>query len=262
MYFLHFNYKPMEAIPFPCSDAETYSIHSQVVDDFEQLGKIGKPPAKFFQNLKSCGAEKFDSQINDVKQPQPAKTPDEQPAKTPAELFESHQKLVSSLVNKLTKYFGIKEEAKDDLMQAGFLGLWEAANGYEPRGNKFISYAFWRVRGAIIDEMRKLSCFSRAYRKRPTMISLDQPLSSGDSTPLLDSIPDDNQPNIDDSILQREVLEKALKILFGKRRQIFELYYLEGLSYPEIGKQINLSKSRISRIMDDCKEKIARALCN
>ena len=44
----------------------------------------------------------------------------------------------------------------DDLVQAGMIGLIEAAKNYNPeRGASFSTYAGIRIRGAIIDEMRR-----------------------------------------------------------------------------------------------------------
>jgi len=56
---------------------------------------------------------------------------------------------------------------KDDLMQAGVIGLIEAMDRFDSeRGNKFITYASYRIKGAILGELRSRDYLSRTTRKR------------------------------------------------------------------------------------------------
>ena len=51
----------------------------------------------------------------------------------------------------------------DELIQVGMIGLLEAANAYDPvKGVEFESFAHSRVRGAILDEVRRLSFLPRS----------------------------------------------------------------------------------------------------
>jgi RNA polymerase sigma factor for flagellar operon FliA len=55
----------------------------------------------------------------------------------------------------------------DDLIQAGMLGLIEAASHYDPsRGASFETYAGIRIRGAILDEVRKSDWTPRSVHRR------------------------------------------------------------------------------------------------
>lgn len=56
----------------------------------------------------------------------------------------------------------------DDLYNCGIIGLISAVDGYEPKyGTKFQTYAIWRIRGAILDESKRMGWLPRAlYRKR------------------------------------------------------------------------------------------------
>jgi len=55
----------------------------------------------------------------------------------------------------------------DDLVQAGVLGLLDAARRFNPeKGVKFAGYAKYRIRGAILDSLRQLDCASRDLRLR------------------------------------------------------------------------------------------------
>ena len=55
----------------------------------------------------------------------------------------------------------------DDLLQLGMVGLIEAAHNYEPREDvSFVSYAKLRVKGAIVDYLRKSSNLCRGTIRR------------------------------------------------------------------------------------------------
>ena len=55
----------------------------------------------------------------------------------------------------------------DDLIQAGMLGLLEAASNYAPnRGASFETYAGIRIRGAMIDALRKLDWAPRSVHRK------------------------------------------------------------------------------------------------
>ena len=43
----------------------------------------------------------------------------------------------------------------DDLEQAGYVGLCSAANTYDPRNGAFAAYAYWRIRGEMIDSQKR-----------------------------------------------------------------------------------------------------------
>jgi RNA polymerase sigma factor for flagellar operon FliA len=50
----------------------------------------------------------------------------------------------------------------EDLVQIGMVALVEAANGYEDRGHAFSTYAGMRVRGAMIDHLRRHATQARS----------------------------------------------------------------------------------------------------
>ena len=56
---------------------------------------------------------------------------------------------------------------KDDLVSAGIIGLLDAANKFDASsGVQFEKYAGFRIRGAMIDELRKMDCVPRAVRAK------------------------------------------------------------------------------------------------
>ncbi|MBF0590256.1 MAG: sigma-70 family RNA polymerase sigma factor, partial [Magnetococcales bacterium] len=59
----------------------------------------------------------------------------------------------------------------DDLIQVGILGLIDAVSKFDPdRGIKFQTYAEFRIRGAILDELRSMDWVPRAVRQVATQI--------------------------------------------------------------------------------------------
>jgi len=60
----------------------------------------------------------------------------------------------------------------DDLIQAGMIGLIEASRNYDPsQGASFDTYAGIRIRGAIVDEIRKNDWAPRSVYKKSRAIS-------------------------------------------------------------------------------------------
>jgi RNA polymerase sigma factor for flagellar operon FliA len=61
----------------------------------------------------------------------------------------------------------------DELVNAGCIGLLHAVDSYEPeRGLAFSTYAVPRIRGAILDELRRTDTAARTVRKRQRMIAI------------------------------------------------------------------------------------------
>lgn len=57
--------------------------------------------------------------------------------------------------------------SRDDLENVGLMGLLQALDGYDPeRGTPFVSYAYGRVRGALIDYLRSIDALPRERRRR------------------------------------------------------------------------------------------------
>lgn len=86
------------------------------------------------------------------------------------DLVRSHMQLVRKIA---WHVHGRVSSAIDveDLIQIGMIALVEAANGYEDRGHAFSTYASMRVRGAMIDHLRRHAAISRsAMVKRREML--------------------------------------------------------------------------------------------
>lgn len=83
------------------------------------------------------------------------------------------QEIVKHYAPKI-KYLGLRLKAKlpksvelNDLLSAGTLGLMEALGKFRPElGIKFETYAENRIKGAMLDELRRMDWFSRGLRHR------------------------------------------------------------------------------------------------
>lgn len=81
-------------------------------------------------------------------------------------LIVKYQFYVEKVVNGMSKAMRLPVSCRDDFMSAGFVGLIEAAGRFDPSLSiDFKNFAYYRIRGAIIDYIRH-SCelSGRAYR--------------------------------------------------------------------------------------------------
>jgi RNA polymerase sigma factor for flagellar operon FliA len=176
---------------------------------------------------------------------------------------------------------------QEDIVAAAMLGLSEAAERYsESRGESFVAFAEKRIRGAVFDELRRGDILPRRVRTMArkvgaTIKSLEQDLGrtpedeeianalsisedeyreqlsmlshinviSIESTPETQNLADKSSAEADTEkrILFSQVKE-ALQRLQQRDALILSLYYLEELSYAEIGKILEVSESRVCQL--------------
>jgi len=81
-------------------------------------------------------------------------------------LILDHVPLLKHLVGRMA--FDLPASVdRDDLFGYGMLGLIQAADSFEPgRGLKFSTYAFPKIRGAILDELRRADFLPRGRREK------------------------------------------------------------------------------------------------
>lgn len=73
---------------------------------------------------------------------------------------------VKSVVHRIAVHLPASVEI-DDLINAGVIGLMNAMDKYDPaRGNKFSTYAVFRIKGAVISELRSRDFLSRSSRSK------------------------------------------------------------------------------------------------
>lgn len=81
-------------------------------------------------------------------------------------LVVEHMPLVGHLVRSMMGRVPA-QVSRDDLMSAGYLALVQAAQAFkEEHGVPFSSYAGFRIKGALVDELRSVDWASRSVRRR------------------------------------------------------------------------------------------------
>jgi RNA polymerase sigma factor for flagellar operon FliA len=177
--------------------------------------------------------------------------------------------------------------AREDLVAAGYLGLTEAAARYdETRTEPFPSFAEHRIRGAILDELRRGDIMPRRVRQLARKVTTAiRDLEQGGDPPSDQKVADKLGVSLDayrnglsqlvhcelesldggEGMLRadasespeliaanRETLERVREAL-GRLEQrdvtILALHYLEELSYPEIAKTLSITPSRVCQLL-------------
>jgi RNA polymerase sigma factor for flagellar operon FliA len=200
------------------------------------------------------------------------------------ELIVSHLPLVRHVLGRLLIQLPVGVDV-ENLEAAGVLGLVEAANRFEPdRGIPFGAYATRRVRGAILDELRRncplpqrlleqVARVRRAYGELPAGCSVEELAVSAGLTAdevadclaamrlasgavdggLLEGHPAraEDQPDLQaERAEQRELLTQGIEALPEQERLVLTLYYREDLRLKEIGEVLQLSESRVCRVLN------------
>jgi RNA polymerase sigma factor for flagellar operon FliA len=203
------------------------------------------------------------------------------------ELVERHAGLVKRIAYHLAGRLPASVEV-DDLIQAGMIGLLEAAAHYSSdRGASFETYAGIRIRGAMIDALRKLDWAPRSVHRKARQVAeamraieIKQGRAAEDSEVAahlgimlqdyheivqdaaachlssLDEVTGvDDIPGADlDPLLQAEggalrmAVAEAIADLPERERLVMSLYYDDELNLKEIGAVLGVSESRICQL--------------
>ena len=131
----------------------------------------------------------------------------------------------------------------DNLISAGFFGYSQAIKRYDPtRGAKLKTFAEYRIRGAVLDEVRKMIGDERCKNKRPTQVDdfdMTQIEGNGNS---IESVFDVER------FFDQIPLDKRSKLILKAR--------IEGLNLREIGEKFGFSESRASQLLADIKKQV------
>ena len=176
--------------------------------------------------------------------------------------------------------------SRDDLVSAGMVGLIEAADRYdESRQEPFISFAEHRIRGAILDELRRGDIMPRRVRQLARKISAaiqelekggetasDQRVADALGVPVeqyrsglsqlvhVEMSPIDGEETrlVAQDVLpdmqadHRQMLAKirgALDRMEARDVTILGLHYVEDLTYQEIADTLKITPSRVCQLL-------------
>lgn len=179
------------------------------------------------------------------------------------ELIAQHEKMVHSLASRLRRELSLRGEI-DDLIAFGFGGLLEAQRRFDPaRGVRFQTFAYYRVRGAMLDGVRKMAGVPRRAHERlqesaavtptaaPTGLDRAFTRMSGSlsTASVLQGSFGEESPEVallkDESV--RRLLQ-ALPRLSARERFLVRGFYFEGRSIDAMAKELGISKSWASRL--------------
>lgn len=91
-------------------------------------------------------------------------------AKTKDEIIVEYAPLIKYIAQKIAARLPSNIEL-DDLTSCGVIGLMDAIDKYDPsRDNKFKTYAEFRIRGAILDELRAQDWVPRSVREKAKLV--------------------------------------------------------------------------------------------
>jgi RNA polymerase sigma factor for flagellar operon FliA len=198
-----------------------------------------------------------------------------------AEFIRQYDAFVRGIVRQVRAQLGIESDP-EDLVSSAFEGLLEARTRFDPsRGVQFKSFAYYRVRGALIDQVRKMAYLPRrAYARLKAVEALDLEgdqaeqarAAAGGAMDLegalrgIDGIlgqvaaayctaaaaaPDDAEHDPEQRLLgeeRRARVQRVLEKLPERERALVHGHYFGGRRFDEIAAELGISKSRASRI--------------
>jgi RNA polymerase sigma factor for flagellar operon FliA len=178
-------------------------------------------------------------------------------AQARAALIERYLPLARALSRRV-RMVGSPLSDADDLGSAAVLGLIDAVDRFEPgRGVPFEAYAALRIRGAIIDELRRVDERGRSAEETPRAVSLDG-LVEEDWTNFL-AAHDEVDAKFDHEDLRGRV-EGALATLPPRQREVLARYYADSLTLREAGLRMGISEARACQLHGRAIVNLRRAL--
>jgi RNA polymerase sigma factor for flagellar operon FliA len=213
------------------------------------------------------------------------------------EFIRQYDSFVRAIVKHTRAQLGLDGDA-EDLVAYAYEGLLEARRRYDPaRGVQFKSFAYYRVRGALLDGVRRMAYLPRrAYARLKAAEAVDlegEPLSeahaataSGDagvavetSLRALDGVlgrvaaayctaaaadEQEQLPRDPERKLiaeeQRVLVLRALETLPEQERHLVRGHYIDGRNFDELAKELGLSKSWASRLHSRALGRLREAL--
>lgn len=217
-------------------------------------------------------------------------------AVTREEMIIKNMPLVAFVVGRMADEGGSSPLDREEAIAYGVEGLIQAVDNYDPeRGTTFASFAIRRIRGSVLDAIRRMDVLPRSLRRStrevertnlelagmlgrwPTVkelavrlgipvdevrgvlghtsarvVSLEKmmmdradgssPWEASDKNDLTDpAAQTDRQADL-------QLLNSAIHALSERDREIIQLRYGRNMPFHEIGKEMNLSESRVCQL--------------
>jgi len=143
----------------------------------------------------------------------------------------------------------------EEMVNAGLTGLFDAARRFDSsRGAHFITFAHWRIRGAVVDWLREQDYAPRRLRHLgnvPRKLSLDEPVPP-QGVPFVRG----HEASIDD----RDWWQATLRRLSPFQRKVVDAYFREELTFREIGRRLGVSESYCCMVTTQVKARLRAVL--
>jgi len=154
------------------------------------------------------------------------------------ELIKEYAPLIKFIAQKIAVRLPSNIEL-DDLISSGVIGLMDAIEKYDPtRDNKFKTYAEFRIRGAILDELRAQDWVPRSVR---------------DKAKLLDKTVSDLEAEMGRQASDEEVAAKLNMTLEEFFELVNQVRPVSVLSIDEIATFSNVDKKSLMSLLEDVK---------
>jgi RNA polymerase sigma factor for flagellar operon FliA len=199
------------------------------------------------------------------------------------EFVEDHAELVRRIASRVRAQFELTIHL-EDLVAYGFEGLLDARTRFDPsRGVLFSTFAYYRIRGAIIDGVRRMAYLPhKTYAHRKAAEALDREAEAAGedlatraereespaSLQAIDDIlartsaafvmaavgqapEDDARPTPEEALStarQLASLREVLHVLPERERALVEGHYFEDRTLEDVGAALGMSKSWASRL--------------
>lgn len=155
------------------------------------------------------------------------------------------------LVAHIAKKYATKERDSDDLISIGTIGLIKAVGTFSnEKGRTIAAYASKCIENEILMSIR-------SERKQKNEVSISEPIGfdrDGNEITLADIIAgeEDVSEEVEKRSIGNELRMAVNNVLSARERRVIELRYglIDGLAVPqwEVGKELNISRSYVSRI--------------
>lgn len=160
--------------------------------------------------------------------------------------------MISRMAGKIVSKFGGNGSSIDDLISAGYLGLCEAVNKYNPdMGVAFSTFSYHRIWGAMIDEQRFQFWNGGRSKTFKGMMYFESLIVDG--IPVIDWMPAEvgNPQDYCDYNDGVRFLLSVIDKLSDQQRKVIIWYYFDDMTLIQIAKILGLTKARISQIRGD-----------
>lgn len=174
-----------------------------------------------------------------------------------ASLIERYAPLAKTCARRV--HFESAMADADDIYSAALLGLIDAVDRFEPdRGVPFEGYASLRIRGAIVDELRRVDERGRGITaEAPKAMSLDA-LVEDEWQAFLAVEHSFDEPFEQEDLRSR--VERALEMLPPRQREVIARYYGDALTLREAGVRMGISEARACQLHGRAIVNLRRAL--